>query len=279
MEIVTGDFCTPHEAMEFLKALRAVRYVGSSECVWRTARCASIANISVRPRGASEMNTKVEVKNMNSIRHVGDAIAHEISRQSSCVQAGEAVTLHTRLWDPDKKVTLPMRAKFEGPCIPDPTVPLVELSREWIDKMRSRLPEMPATRAARFVAQHGLSGEEAAYLSSDPDTAGFFDALTAEGIAPRMAMHGLTTQLLPAMKERRQELHNSPVTPARFAALLRMLSQDQINANAARDVLLRLFDGDQPRRRSLTPADSGRFPIPTPSGDDRQGLGRGGGGR
>lgn len=248
VEIVTEpDFCTPHEAMEFLKALRAqVRYVGSSECSMENGTMRVDANISVRPRSASEMNTKVEVKNMNSIRHVGDAIAHEISRQSACVQAGEAVTLHTRLWDPDKKVTLPMRAKFEGPCIPDPTVPLVELSREWIDKMRSRLPEMPATRAARFVAQHGLSGEEAAFLSSDPDTAGFFEALTAEGIAARMAMHWLTTQLLPAMKERRQELHNSPVTPARFAALLRMLSQDQINANAARDVLLRLFDGDQP---------------------------------
>ncbi|MDD4269017.1 MAG: Asp-tRNA(Asn)/Glu-tRNA(Gln) amidotransferase subunit GatB [Pirellulaceae bacterium] len=248
VEIVTEpDFSTPHEAIEFLKALRAqVRYVGSSECSMENGTMRVDANISVRPRGASEMNTKVEVKNMNSIRHVGDAIAHEIGRQSASVQAGEAVTLHTRLWDPDKKVTLPMRAKFEGPCIPDPTVPTIELSREWIDDMRSRLPEMPATRAARFVAQYGLSGEEAAFLSSDPDTAGFFEALTAEGIAPRMAMHWLATQLLPAIKERRQELHNAPVTPGRFAALLRMLSQDQINANAAREVLLRLFDGDQP---------------------------------
>ena len=110
------------------------------------------ANISVRPKGTSQMNTKVEVKNMNSVRHVGDAIAHEIGRQSQAVQTGEAVVLHTRLWDPDKKVTLPMRGKFEGPCVPDPMVPVIELTPEWIEKMRTRLPDMPAARAGRFVA-------------------------------------------------------------------------------------------------------------------------------
>ena len=108
-----------------MKALRTqVRYVGSSECSMENGTMRVDANISVRPRGTSQMNTKVEVKNMNSIRHVGDAIAYEITRQSAAVQAGEAVILHTRLWDPDKKVTLPMRAKFEGPCVPDPMVPV-----------------------------------------------------------------------------------------------------------------------------------------------------------
>jgi len=249
VEIVTEpDFRTPHHAMEFLKALRTqVRYVGSSECSMENGSMRVDANISVRPRGTSQMNTKVEVKNMNSVRHVGDAIAHEISRQSAAVQAGEAVTLHTRLWDPDKKVTVPMRGKFEGPCVPDPAVPAIELSPEWIETLRLRLPEMPAARAERFVSQHGLTGEEASFLSSDPELAAFFEALTAEGIAPRTAMHWLTTQLLPAVRERRQELGASPVTPARFASLLKMLSRDEINANAAREVLGHLFDtGESP---------------------------------
>ncbi|MBN2506210.1 MAG: Asp-tRNA(Asn)/Glu-tRNA(Gln) amidotransferase subunit GatB [Verrucomicrobia bacterium] len=247
VEIVTEpDFRTPHEAMEFLKALRTqVRSVGSSDCSMENGTMRVDANISVRPRGTEQMATKVEVKNMNSIRHVGDAIVHEISRQSACLQAGEPVVLHTRLWDPDKKVTLPMRAKFEGPCVPDPTVPVIELSREWIDRMRSRLPEMPARRAQRLVAQHGLTPEEAGFLSAEADVAGFFEALTREGVAPRTAMHWLATQLLPAVKERGQELSRSPVTAPRLAALLRMLSRDEINANAARDVLLRLFDTDE----------------------------------
>lgn len=247
VEIVTEpDFRTPHHAVEFLKALRTqVRYVGSSECSMENGTMRVDANISIRPKGTNQMNTKVEVKNMNSIRHVSDAIAHEISRQSAAVQAGEAVILHTRLWDPDKKVTLPMRAKFEGPCVPDPAVPVIELSAQWIEKMRSRLPEMPAARAERFVRQYGLTGEEAIFLSTDPEVAAYFEALTGQGIAPRTSMHWLTTQLIPAVKDRSLELNSSPVTPARFAALLKMLSQDEINANAAREVLTYLFDSNE----------------------------------
>ncbi len=247
VEIVTEpDFRTPYQAMEFLKALRTqVRSVGSSECSMENGTMRVDANISVRPRGTTQMNTKVEVKNMNSIRHVGDAIACEISRQSVAVQAGEAVVLHTRLWDPEKKTTVPMRAKFEGPCVPDPSVPVIELSPGWIEKMRSRLPEMPAVRAERLTASHGLSGEEALSLSSDPEVAGYFESLLAEGIAPRTAMHWLTTQLIPAVKDRGLDLNGSPVTPARFAVLLKMLSQDEINASAARKVLGHLFDSDE----------------------------------
>ncbi len=246
VEIVTEpDFRSPHHAMEFLKALRAqVRYVGSSECSMDNGTMRVDANISIRPKGTNQMNTKVEVKNMNSVRHVGDAIAHEISRQSAAVQAGDAVVLHTRLWDPDKKVTLPMRQKFEGPCIPDPTVPIIELSAEEISALRSRLPEMPATRAERFVKEHGLSAEEATYLSSDPDMAQYFEELIRAGAQARAAMHWLTTQLLPAVRDRRQELSQTPVTPARLAALLTMLASDTINANAARDVLSHLFDSE-----------------------------------
>jgi aspartyl-tRNA(Asn)/glutamyl-tRNA(Gln) amidotransferase subunit B len=105
---------------------------------------------------------------------------------------------------------------------------------------------MPAARAERFVKQHGLTGEEARFLSSDLEVAGYFEALIGQGIAPRTAMHWLTTQLIPAVKERQLELGASPVTPARFAALLKMLSKDEINANAAREVLVHLFDSDEP---------------------------------
>jgi aspartyl-tRNA(Asn)/glutamyl-tRNA(Gln) amidotransferase subunit B len=246
VEIVTEpDFRSPHHAMEFLKALRTqVRYVGSSECSMENGTMRVDANISIRPRGTNQMNTKVEVKNMNSVRHVGDAIAHEITRQTAAVAAGEAVVLHTRLWDPDKKVTLPMRAKFEGPCVPDPTVPEIILSKQEIEDLRARLPEMPAVRAERFVKQYGFTAEEATYLSSDPEVAGYFEAITKEGAAPRMAMHWITTQLIPAIKDRQEELSKTKVTPARFAALLKMLSKDEINANAAREVLLHLFDND-----------------------------------
>jgi aspartyl-tRNA(Asn)/glutamyl-tRNA(Gln) amidotransferase subunit B len=247
VEIVTDpDFRSPYEAMEFLKALRTlVRYVGASECSMEDGTMRADANISIRPCGSTQMNTKVEVKNMNSVRHVGDAIAYEIARQSAAVQAGEEVVLHTRLWDPDKKATLPMRAKFEGPCVPDPTVPLIELSEQWIEEMRARLPEMPNARADRFVSQYQLTRDEAAGLSNDLEVARYFEALIERGVAPRTAMHWLTTQLLPALRERRQGLAASRVTPQRFAALLQMLAKDEVNANAAREVLADMFDSDE----------------------------------
>ncbi len=247
VEIVTEpDFRSPYEAMEFLKALRTqVRYAGSSECNLENGTMRVDANISIRPKGTGQMNTKVEVKNMNSIRHVGDAITYEIGRQCAAIQAGETIILHTRLWDPDKKSTIPMRAKFEGPCIPDPSVPVIELSPDWIENMRSRLPEMPSKRAERFVAQHGLTAEEAKYLSADPEFASYFEQLMDHGIVPRMAMHWLSTQLVPAVKEKRLELSTSPVTPDRFASLLKMISNDEINASAARKVLVQLFVSEE----------------------------------
>jgi aspartyl-tRNA(Asn)/glutamyl-tRNA(Gln) amidotransferase subunit B len=190
------------------------------------------------------MNTKVEVKNMNSVRHVGDAIAFEIARQSAAAQAGEAAVLHTRLWDPDKKVTLPMRAKFEGPCVPDPSVPAIELTPAWIESLRARLPEMPTAKAERLVKEHGISAEDAAFLSADTDVADYFEALTAHGVTAKMALHWTATQVLPAVRERGQEISASSVTPERLAGLLTLLARDEINANAAREVLVALFESD-----------------------------------
>jgi aspartyl-tRNA(Asn)/glutamyl-tRNA(Gln) amidotransferase subunit B len=247
VELVTEpDFSTPYEAMEFLKALRTiVRSTGASECSMENGTMRVDANISVRPKGTDQMNTKVEVKNMNSVRHVGDAIAYEIKRQSAAVEAGEPVVLHTRLWDPDKKVTSPMRGKFAGPCVPDPSVPVIELTQEWIETIRARLPEMPAVKAERFMKTYGLTGEEAVIASADHEVSTYFEAVVKEGAAPRTAVHWLTTQLLPAVRERNQELSDSPVTPGRFASLLKMLTSDEINANAARDVLTQLFESDE----------------------------------
>lgn len=247
VEIVTEpDFRSPFEVMEFLKVLRArVRYSGTSECSMEAGSMRVDANISIRPRGSEELNTKVEVKNMNSIRHLGDAVAYEISRQSAAVRKGEAIEAHTRLWDPDKKTTLPMRAKFEGPTIPDPGLPVIELDPQRIEELRSQLPEMPADRAQRFVEAYQVSTEEAAFLSSDPETAGYFEALVEGGVPPRTGFHWISTQLLPGLRERDLELPENPVSAQRLAELLAMLGREEINAGGARRVLAAMFDSDE----------------------------------
>jgi len=247
VEIVTEpDMRSPNDAMEFLRALRTqIRYAGTSECSMEQGSMRVDANISIRPRGSDQLHTKVEVKNMNSIRHVGDAIAYEIKRQAGCFKAGEAIVLHTRLWDPEKGVTALMRGKFEGPCVPDPSVPQIVITDEWLNEIQRSLPEMPNQKVERFVKQYGLSHEEAALMSSDRDLSEYFEAVVTQGTLPRTVTHWIATQLLPALKERNQSLVDTPVAPERFASLLGMLERDEVNANAAKEVLVKLFDTDQ----------------------------------
>lgn len=251
VEIVTEpDMRSPHDAMEFVRTLRTqVRYTGSSECSMEAGTMRVDANISIRPEGSDVFNTKVEVKNMNSIRHIGDAIAHEIQRQISAARAGESVTLHTRFWDPDKRVTQYMRGKFEGPCVPDPSVPPIVLSEEWIAGMKKLLPEMPDKKVDRFVNQYGLPRDEAVLMSSERDISEYFEEVIKRGSSPRVASQWVAAQLLPIVRERKDLFSEIPVTPARLAELLVMLSRDEINANSAKVVLKRLFDcGDSPAR-------------------------------
>lgn len=247
VEIVTEpDLRSPHDAMEFLRALRAqIRYVGSAECSMARGTMRADANVSLRPRGCDDLNTKVEVKNMNSVRHVGDAIAYEVQRQAERLDAGETIVLHTRLWDPDRGVTTPMRGKFAGPCVPDPSVPEIVLSQAWLDEMRSRLPEMPAPKRERFVAQYGLTQEEATLMSSDRDVAQYFEATAGACGAPRAAANWIATQLLPALRDRDEAPAETALTPQRLAELIAMVERGEVNANAAKEVFARLFESDR----------------------------------
>ena len=247
VEIVSEpDMRSPRDAMEFLRALRAqVRYVGTAECSMERGTLRADANISLRPRGSDRLNTKVEVKNMNSIRHVGDAIAHEIKRQTERLNAGEKIILHTRLWEPARGITMPMRGKFSGPCVPDPSVPEVVVTQEWLDRLRARLPEMPRQRRERLVKQYGLTEEEAALVSAERDVAEYFELVADRSSSPRTAAHWVATQLVPALKEKGQTPAETPVTPQRLAGLLEMLERDEINVNAAREVLALLFESSR----------------------------------
>ena len=246
IEIVSEpDMQSPHDAMEYVKALRAqLRYTGSAECSLEQGTLRVDANISLRPAGSDVLNTKVEVKNMNSIRNVGDAIAYEIVRQTESLAKGEPIRLHTRLWDPEKRVTLPMRAKFEGPCVPDPSVARIVVTEAWLDAIRRKLPEMPARKTERFMEAYGLTADEAAAMSAERDLSEFFEAVVRQGVPPRRVAGWISSQLASALKERNQGLDGTHLTPERFAALLTALEKEVINAQAAREVLARLLDSD-----------------------------------
>lgn len=248
VEIVTEpDMRSPSDAMEFLRLLRSqIRYVGSAECSMEQGTLRADANISLRPKGSDEFNTKVEVKNMNSIRHVGDAIQYEIERQAKLYDAQEEIVLHTRLWDPIKRATLPMRAKFSGPCVPDPSVPDVVVYPEWLDDLKSRLPEMPSERQARFASQYALTQEEAALMTEEREVADYFETAAALVQSPRLAAQWIGSHLLPALREKGQILEETPVTPVRLAELLCLIESGRITANSAKEAFSLLFDSDLP---------------------------------
>lgn len=244
IEIVTEpDIKSPEEAMEFLKVLRSqIRYTGASECSLEKGSMRVDANISIRPQGSGIMNTKVEVKNMNSIQNVGDAIAYEIKRQTGCLEKSEPVVLHTRLWDPEKKMTVPMRSKFSGPCVPDPTVPRIIISDTWLAEKKAKLPEMPIQKVERFIKSYGLTRDESLVMSQDRDLSEFFEKTVTDYHQPRKAANWITSHLIPALKEREISISEVFLTPERFQSLLCMQDQDKINAKAAREVLLRLLE-------------------------------------
>jgi aspartyl-tRNA(Asn)/glutamyl-tRNA(Gln) amidotransferase subunit B len=243
IEIVTEpDMKTPEEAMAFLKVLRTqVRYTRASECSLEKGSMRVDANISVRPQGSSGFNTKVEVKNMNSIQHVGDAVAYEIKRQAECMEKGEPVVLHTRLWDPEKQITTPMREKFAGPCVPDPSVPCIVINPDWLARKKESLPEMPSCKQERFIAAHGLTRDEALVLSQERDLSEFFEKVVTGYPHPRKAANWMISHLIPALKDHQKTLDTIPMTAQRFKTLLCMQDNDDINAGAAREVLIAML--------------------------------------
>lgn len=244
IEIVTEpDMRSPYDAMEFLRALRIqLRYTGCADCSMEQGTMRCDANISLRPEGSDQLNTKVEVKNMNSIHHVGNAISYEVKRQTESLINGEPIVLHTRLWDPDKGITTFMRAKFAGPCVPDPCVTQILVTDEWLQTMTSKLPEMPNQKINRFVQEYGLMHDEAAQMTSERELSEYFEAVVRLGASPRTVANWIAAQLLPAIKERGYEFTTSPVTPERFAGLITLLEKEEINSNSAKSVLIKLFE-------------------------------------
>ena len=244
IEIVTEpDMRTAYDAMEFLKALRIqLRYTGCADCSMEQGTMRCDANISLRPEGSDQLNTKVEVKNMNSIHHVGNAISYEIKRQTESLINGEPIVLHTRLWDPDKGITTAMRAKFAGPCVPDPCVTQILVTDEWLQTMASKLPEMPNQKINRFVQEYGLMHDEAAQMTSERELSEYFETVVRLGASPRTVANWIAAQLLPAIKERGYEFTTSPVTAERFANLIALLEKEEVNSNSAKSVLIKLFE-------------------------------------
>jgi len=277
MEIVTeADMRSADEAWAYLLALRAIlRYLGVNSGNMEEGALRCEANVSVRPVGASEFGTKVEVKNLNSFRSVRQAIAYEIERQSRLLDEGQRVHQVTMGWDEARQRTVFQRSK-EGAedyrYFPEPDLPPLQLREEWVEDLRARLPELPAAKRERFVTQYGLRPEDAAVLVEDRAVAEYFEATVASassvGADPRVrpgaarvdaqtVANWITGEVFRLLREENAGIDALRVSPEALAALLRLVAEGAINATVAKEVLAEMHATGEPAeaivaRRGLT---------------------------
>ncbi len=251
LEIVSEpDLRSPEEAVAYLKKLHAIlRYLDICDGNMQEGSFRCDANISLRPYDQRELGIRTELKNMNSFRHVQNALEFEIRRQRDLLLEGESIVQETLLWNPEKNCTESMRGKEDAhdyryfPC---PDLVPVEISGEWIDEIKAQMPELPSQRKERFISQFSLSDYDAVLLTADRELADFFEKTIENGVSAKKVANWIMTELLRELKG--ESITNCKVTPEHLAALLNMVEATTISGKIAKTVfLLMLESGKDPK--------------------------------
>lgn len=239
MEIVSEpDLRSAEEAAAYLTKLRAIlRYLGTCDGNMEQGSMRCDANVSVRKPG-DELGTRCEIKNVNSIRFAAQAIEYEARRQIEVIEEGGTIEQQTRLFDANKGVTRSMRSKEEAHdyrYFPDPDLLPVNLSEEFIEEIRSTLPEHPDDKKQRFVDELGLSGYDADVLVAERAIAEYFEE-AAEGQDAKTVANWVTSDLFGYLNKEDLEISDSPVAAKQLGALVGLISDGTISGRIARDV-------------------------------------------
>jgi aspartyl-tRNA(Asn)/glutamyl-tRNA(Gln) amidotransferase subunit B len=271
MEIVSRpDLRSPEEAATYLRALRAILvYLRVCDGNMEEGSLRCDANVSLRPRGAGELGTKVEIKNLNSFRNVQHALEYEVVRQARALDAGERLVQETRLWDPDAGRTVSMRSKefaHDYRYFPEPDLPPLEVDARWVDEIRAGLPELPAARRARFAEAYGLSAYDADLLTQGRGLADYFEAAAhAHGKAKIVANWVLNEVLRELQGDDDRAVAACPVPPEHLVGLLKLIDDGTISGRIAKDVFDKMYRSGEAadaivRREGLTQvADAGEL--------------------
>ena len=246
VEVVSEpDMRTPEEARAYLTELRSLlESLGVSDVRMEEGSLRCDANISLRPAGAKEYGTKVEIKNMNSIRSVERAVRYEIERQGEALERGEELVQETRHWDENQGHTSSLRSKeyaFDYRYFPEPDLPPVEPDEEWIEKLRAELPELPAARKHRFVEEYGLEPATARIVGGSAESAAFFEEAVSLGAEARAAANWMVGDLAALLRENETELRESKVTPQHIADIAKLVADNAISTAGAKAVLAEAF--------------------------------------
>ncbi len=250
MEIVSRpDIRGPEEAAAYIAKLRQImRYLGTCDGNMQNGNLRADVNVSICLPGAyekyqetqdfSHLGTRCEIKNMNSMRFIQQAIEVEARRQIAIVEGGGTVDQETRLYDPDKGETRSMRSKEEAHdyrYFPDPDLLPLEIEQAWVDDIAAKLPELPDDKKSRFISEFGLTDYDASVLTAEVESAAYFEEV-AKGRSGKLAANWVINELFGRLKKEDHDITESPVSPAQLAGIIDLISSDAISGKIAKDL-------------------------------------------
>ncbi|MDR3427274.1 Asp-tRNA(Asn)/Glu-tRNA(Gln) amidotransferase subunit GatB [Silvimonas sp.] len=247
LEIVSEpEMRSAAEAVAYAKALYSlVTWIGICDGNMQEGSFRCDVNVSVRPQGQKEFGTRREIKNLNSFKFIEQAVKAEVQWQIETIEDGGKIQQATVLFDPDTGETRMMRSKEDAHdyrYFPDPDLPPLVISEEWIERVRSELPELPEAMQARFSQQYGISAYDAGTLTASKDLAAFFEATVAAGADAKLAANWLMGDISATLNREEKDISQSPVNPQALAALIKRVSDSTINNKTAKDVLKKMWE-------------------------------------
>lgn len=251
IEIVSKpDIASPEEAVAYLEALRQrIQFTGISDVKMEEGSMRVDTNISIRPIGSDKYGTKTEMKNINSFNFVKKALNFEQQRHEKVIMAGGTIAQETRRFDEATGETISMRTK-EGSddyrYFPEPDIPPLEVSDEWIQEIQDAMPEMPGERRARYTNDLGLSEYDAMVLTQTKEMSDFFEAAIALGADPKKAANYLMNDVNSYLNDKQVDLQDTKLTPANLAGMIKLIDDGTISSKMAKKVFKGILDGQEP---------------------------------
>ena len=241
LEIVSEpDMSSADEAMAYMRTIHSlVRYLGICDGNMEAGSFRCDANVSVRRTGDAALGTRAEIKNLNSFRFVGRAITCEIGRQIGILENGGAIAQETRLYDAAANETRAMRGKEEANdyrYFPDPDLLPVEVSPEYVERVRAELPELPAAKMQRFGSEYGLGERDARRLTANRDLADYYEAAATASREPKLTANWITGELTAALHRVGLEITDSPIGPEDLATLVTRIVDGTLSGKMAKEI-------------------------------------------
>ena len=249
MEIVSKpDLRSPDEVNAYVKKLRSImRYLGTCDGNMQEGSLRADVNVSVRKKGSKEFGTRCEIKNVNSIKFMQMAIEYEANRQVDLIEDGQSIDQETRLFDTKKNETRSMRSKEDAHdyrYFPDPDLLPLEVSEDFIEKLKLEIPELPDEKKKRFIEKFKLSPYEATILVSDNETSNYFENVIKKSDV-KLATNWIIGELFAALNEKNLEITESPISAGNLSKLINLIKDGTISGKIAKTVFEHMLEEDK----------------------------------